>query len=319
LHAKSDIGALRNHHRLVFLLQLALGVSGLIAAGAAVARAAESVHHDARRAHDVVVAGARFTYPAVNVAAALLLLLAALGLTVIITAVIAASRQLRADRNFLARLPVLGTLPGDPYVSVIADENPQAFCAGYLRPRIYISAGATKLLAPEELRAVLLHEQHHRKAHDPLRFACARVLNQALFFLPALSPLSERYVELAELRADDAAVRAAAGERAPLAAALLAFDERAPAGSAGISPERVDSLLGARMQKRLPVALIVASVVALAVTIVVVWRASAVASADATFNLPLLSSQPCMLVLALVPALACLSGIAGRRVLRAGS
>ena len=316
MHAISDTGALRHDHRLVFLLQLALGVCGLIAAGAAVADAAGSVHHDARAPHEVVVLGGHFSYPAVNVAAVVLLVLAALGLIVILSAVIAGLRQLRAYRHFLAHIPVLGTLPSHPYVSVIADETPQAFCAGYLRPRIYISAGAVNLLAPEELSAVLLHEQHHRSARDPLRLACARILSQALFFLPALSPLGERYVELAELRADDAAVRGAAGNKRALASALLAFDERAPNGSAGISPERVDSLLGVRTDPRLPIAPIVASLVALAIAIVVVWRASAVASADATLNLPLVSSQPCMLVLALVPALACLGGIAGRRVLR---
>jgi hypothetical protein len=63
--------------------------------------------------------------------------------------------------------------------------------------------------------------------------------------------------------------------------------------------------------------LIVASVVTLAVAIVVVWRASAIASADATFNLPLVSAQPCMLVLALIPVLACLAAVVGRRGLRA--
>jgi hypothetical protein len=51
--------------------------------------------------------------------------------------------------------------------------------------------------------------------------------------------------------------------------------------------------------------------------IVLVWRASAVASADATFNLPLVSSQPCMLVLALLPAFICFGSIGGRRLLRA--
>lgn len=204
-------------------------------------------------------------------------------------------------------------------MTVIADPSVQAFCAGYLRPRIYISAGAVAMLSPEELDAVLVHEQHHRSARDPLRLACARVLNEALFFVPALSPLSDHYTELAEMRADDTAIRAAAGDRAPLASALLRFDAEAPGGSAGISADRVDSLLGIPSRKPLPTALIAASAAALTVMIVLVWRTSVVASTNATFNLPLLSSQPCMLLLALIPALACLGGIAGRRVLRSGS
>jgi Zn-dependent protease with chaperone function len=317
LHARSDTSPPREDHRVVFGLQLALGALGLIGAGAAVAAAASSVHHDARAAHDVVVLGAHFTYPAVNVAAVVLLLLAALGLTVLVTAALTGWRQLRAYRHFVAGMRLVGPLRGHPGVTIIEDATPQAFCAGFLRPRVYVSAGALELLSVDELGAVLLHEEHHRGTRDPLRLACARVLNQALFFLPALRPLSDRYSELAEQRADAAAIEGAAGAKAPLASALLAFEAGAPAGAAGISPERVDTLLGIAPRKRLPTTLIVASVAALSVLIVLVWRASAVASADATFNLPLLSSQPCMLVLALLPVLACVGSIAGRRVSRA--
>ncbi len=298
---------------------MALGAAGLTAATAAVAAAAGSVHHDQHSAHEVLVFGTRFTYPAVNVAAALLLLLAGLGLVVLLTAAVSCARQVRAYRYFVNDVPVLGELPGHPNVTVIADQTVQAFCAGYLRPRIYISAGAVGMLTPEELDAVLVHEQHHRNARDPLRLAGARILNQALFFLPALSPLSDHYADLAEMRADDTAIRAAAGDRAPLASALLRFDAAAPDGSAGISADRVDSLLGVPSHKPLPMALIAASVAALTVVIVLTWRASVVASANTTFNLPLLSSQPCMLLLALIPAVAFLGSIAGRRVRRSGS
>ena len=66
----------------------------------------------------------------------------------------------------------------------------------------------------------------------------------------------------------------------------------------------------------LPAALIAASLALLSVLIVLVWRASGVASAGATFNLPLVSSQPCMLMLALLPLLACMGG---RRPLRSSA
>jgi hypothetical protein len=39
---------------------------------------------------------------------------------------------------------------------------------------------------------------------------------------------------------------------------------------------------------------------------VLLWRASAGASVAATLNLPIASSAPCVLVLALVPVVACL-------------
>lgn len=261
----------------------------------------------------VVIAGQRFTYPVVNVAAGLLLALAVLGAVVLATLVRGAWRQLRAHRSFVRGIPVLGPLPGRPDVTVIDDPSPQAFCAGYVRPRVYISQGVLELLSEAELGAVLSHEERHRSSRDPLRFACARLLSQALFFVPALAPLRDRYEELAEQKADEAAVRASAGEAAPLASALLAFDAATPAGAAGISNDRVDSLLGQAPRWRLPSPLVVSSLATLSGLVVLVWRASAAASAHATFNLPLLSSQPCMLVLALLPAAVVLAAHTLRR------
>jgi hypothetical protein len=87
-----------------------------------------------------------------------------------------------------------------------------------------------------------------------------------------------------------------------LASALLSFEAASPPGAAGISNERVDSLLGHAPRWHLPSPLIALSLATLCALVVLVWRTSEVASAHSTFNLPLLSSQPCMLVLALLPA-----------------
>lgn len=300
--ARRDTERLRQGHRFVFGLQLALGACGLAAAVAAVGAAAGSVHREGVSAPDIVIAGQRFTYPTVNVAAALLLVLAAVGATVITIALRASWRQLSDYRRFVRGIRLLGPLPGHPGINVVDDPAPHAFCAGYLRPSIYVSTGALAILSDDELAAVLVHEDHHRALRDPLRLASSRILSQALFFLPALPSLGDRYSDLAEERADDAAVRAA-GETGPLASALLAFDAAAPPGTTGISPGRVDSLLGRPSGWRLPSSLVALSLATLSVLTVLVWRASAAASAHATFNLPLLSSQPCMLILALVPIL----------------
>jgi hypothetical protein len=307
LPASGDASGAAGGHRLVFLTQLALGGLGVGVASAAVVAAAESVHRGARGAHRVVIAGQELTYPAVNAAAAVLLALAALGAVVLAMLVRGGWRQLRDYRRFVRGFGVVGALPRHPGAIVIDDPSPQAFCAGYLRPKVYISRGALELLSERELDAVLFHEDHHRATRDPLRFACARVIGQALFFLPALRPLGDRYGDVAEQLADQAAVRRSGGEPAPLAAALLAFDAAAPAGVAGISPARVDSLLGESQRWRFPSPVIALSLATLCTMVVVAWRASATAAAHATFNLPVLSSKPCMLVLALVPALVCLA------------
>jgi hypothetical protein len=297
----------------MFRLHLALGVTGVVATAGAVVAAVVSVHRQAAGAHHLVIAGQQLTYPTINVAAAVLLALAGVGVWVIVGALRACWSQGRAYRGFVGQLRVIGPLPGYPAVSVIDDDQPQAFCAGYLRPKIYVSRGALDVLSGDELRAVLLHEHHHREVRDPLRLACARVLSQSVFFLPILRRLSDRYSDLAELTADAAAVRASGGEKRSLASALLAFDANAHPGVAGISPERVDSLLGEPVQWRVPSALVACTLAGLSALVVVVWRASQAASAHATFNLPVLSSQPCMLVLALLPLLACLALLVGRR------
>jgi hypothetical protein len=302
LPVRSDSEPPRRDHRYVFGLQLALGAGGLAAAAATLAAAAGSVHREAGGAPDIVIAGQRFTYPTVNVAAALLLALAAVGAAVITIALKASWSQLRDYRRFVRGIALLGPLPGHPGINVIADPAPHAFCAGYLRPSIYVSTGALAVLSDDELVAVLVHEDHHRTLRDPLRLASSRILSQALFFLPALPSLGDRYSDLAEERADAAAVRAA-GETGPLAAALLAFDAAAPPRESGIYPGRVDRLLGQPPGWRLPSSLVAVSLATLSILTALIWRASAAASAHATFNLPVLSSQPCMLFLALVPTL----------------
>ena len=310
--ARSDPGPPGRVHRFVFGLQLTLGAGGLAAAVATVGAAIGSVHREGGGAPDIVIAGQRFTYPTVNLAAVLLLILAALGAAVVARALRASWRQLRDYRRFVRGIAIIGPLPGHPGIDVIDDQAPHAFCAGYLRPRIYVSAGALAVLSDDELAAVLVHEDHHRAVRDPLRLASSRILSQALFFLPALPSLRDRYGDLAEERADAAAVRAA-GETGPLASALLAFDAAAPPGASGISPGRVDSLLGQPPGWRVPSSLVAVSFAMLVLLTVLIWRASAAAAAHATFNLPVLSSQPCVLFLALVPTLGYAVAIARRR------
>ncbi len=318
MHASADSTS-GHADGLAFRSQIALGAIGLASACAAVLTALGSVHRSARAANQVVILGQQLTYPAINLAAAILLALAALGAVVLATIVRGIWRQLRAHRRFAGGIPILGPLPGHPGVSVIDENSPQAFCAGYLRPRVYISRGALEMLDRDELTAVVSHENRHRYTRDPLRFALGRLLSDALFFMPALRPLSDRYEQIAEYKADEAAIRASAGESAPLASALLAFEAASPPGVASISNERVDALLGQAPGWRLPSPLLGLSLATLCSLVVLVWRTAGEASAHATFNLPVLSSQPCMLVLALMPAAVILAAHAWRRRHAAGS
>lgn len=133
-----------------------------------------------------------------------------------------------------------------------------------------------KALGPGEFEAVLAHERHHRAQRDPLRLAVARILSHALFFLPVLRTLTERYSALIELSADDAAVRASGGNRAALASAMLLFADHAPSPvtAVGISADRVDYLLGHFPDARLPLRRVVAALLTLLALVPIVLAAA---------------------------------------------
>lgn len=281
-------------------LTAVLGGAGIAAAGAAVGAAIGSIHHVTVGAGELAVAGLAFSYPKLNAAAALILILAGVGVATLALTLRAAWRQRHAHRRLLAGVQVLDPLPGHPAVTVIAGARPEAFCAGFLRPRVYVSRGAVAALTPEELAAVLAHEHQHRRTRDPLRLACGRAVAHAVFFVPVLRPLCERYADLAEQRADRAAVRASAGRPSPLASALLVFDASAPAGLSGVSAARVDALVGQPDRWRVSRSRLLGSLAVLAAVSIVIWRTSAGASADATFNAPLFSTAPCLSLLLLM-------------------
>jgi hypothetical protein len=165
------------------------------------------------------------------------------------------------------------------------------------------AAAAVALLDEDALSAVLAHERHHAHRHDPLRLAVGRVLAHALFFLPKLGDLVERQQALAELSADESAVSGADADRSALARAMLSFSESgASGGSTGIDPARVDYLLGEPPNWRFPVLLCLAAICILVLLVAVAVLAGHVASGSATLALPFLSRQPCIVVLAAIPA-----------------
>lgn len=100
-------------------------------------------------------------------------------------------------------------------VAFVASDQPFAFCGGYWRPQVWVSAGLLAFLDDQELAAVLRHEAHHLQQRDPLRLLVVRTLREALFFLPAVRLLSGCYEVEQEISADRAA-----GDMLRLASAL---------------------------------------------------------------------------------------------------
>lgn len=147
-----------------------------------------------------------------------------------VLAVVSFIRQTKAtlklrDRVRRLRLPTTSLLREsarhtgvEDRVDLVDSEEAFSFAYGVFATRIAVSRGLFEKVAPAELDAILVHERYHVRNKDPLKVFIARLVAQALFFLPVLTELRHRYVAGRELAADRRALRAY-GER-PLAGAL---------------------------------------------------------------------------------------------------
>jgi Zn-dependent protease with chaperone function len=150
----------------------------------------------------------------------------------------------------------------------LAGTDRTAFCAGLLRPRVYVTT-ATAQLGANELAAVLAHEAAHARRRDPLRRLITRSAADVVFWFPLLRWCLHRHVENTEVYADKAAIDHAG--RQGLAAALLAAAQPPVAvpAMAGATETRIAHLLGEDLPVRRPPANLV--VLSLLGTIGAVW------------------------------------------------
>lgn len=129
--------------------------------------------------------------------------------------------------------------PDVPGTLVVDHPTAAAYCVPGVRARLVVSAGTLRLLAREELHAVLAHERAHaRERHDLVLLpfsSLLRVFPRARIVRDALAAVSL----LVEMRADDRA--ACEQSRRLLATALLRFGTvahaDAPVGALGAADE----------------------------------------------------------------------------------
>jgi hypothetical protein len=294
----------------LFHLTLALAAAAVALSATALALAAHSVTVSSDASvHRFDVLGRTIVYPSANPSALIVLALAGLGLVVLLRALRSVARQALAQRT-LARSLARRRLREIGDVTVIAGDAPTAMCAGLRRPRIYVSEAALDDLAPGELEAVLAHETHHRAQRDPLRLALAQLLGDVL---PPVRRLARQHALATEIDADAAALYVADGDAAPLASAMLRL-AKAPDGAVGIEAGRVDSLLGRPPGRALAIGCALGAIAALVLLALVVVLAGRTAASSATLALPVLSRQPCVGALALLPgALGALAAVFLRR------
>src|SRR5215469_14688785 len=158
-------------------------------------------------------------------------------------------RRALRDRREHAALVAAAGRPGDePDVAIVDHDVPAVYCLPCGRHQIVISAGALTALTPEQLRAVLAHERAHLRRRHHVNLALATALSRAFPRVPLLSQAQPQLAVLAEMAADDAAIRC--HRRDDLASALVVL-ARAGAGAqpatlAASGPEAI-----ARLQRLL--------------------------------------------------------------------
>lgn len=134
----------------------------------------------------------------------------------------------------------------------ISGERAGVFCAGFIRPRLYVAARAVQALEREELRAVLEHERYHLERRDPLRMFIAELVLWCLRFVPGIKRMYEEFRTSVELAADEAAIERLGSNRALSSALLRLLSQHggtrvaAPVGVAyfGVTDRRIEHLLG---------------------------------------------------------------------------
>jgi TonB family protein len=90
--------------------------------------------------------------------------------------------------------------------------------SGFLHPRIHLSVDLLRSLDEETLRAVLLHENAHRRRYEPLRYGIQRTAFCLFFYFPPLWFLLRQLHDSSELACDEAALEQGADPAAYLAA-----------------------------------------------------------------------------------------------------
>jgi len=118
----------------------------------------------------------------------------------------------------------------DHEVRLIGGARREAFVAGPIRPAIYMSRSLLELLDPGELRAVVLHEEHHRRRRDPLRSLALASWARLLGWLPPAGRWIDARLAHLEISADEYALSRGA-TRAAVASALLKCDQGGAPGA----------------------------------------------------------------------------------------
>jgi len=137
----------------------------------------------------------------------------AVGVPVVIGIALVASfafhlaRARRARTQHREAVDLVGRHSAHLSATVLPYDAPAAYCLPGRHPRIVISDAAVRRLTPEQLDAVLEHEQAHITGRHHLALAAAEAFHAVFRWLPLAHHAREQTALLLEMIADDRALR----------------------------------------------------------------------------------------------------------------
>jgi beta-lactamase regulating signal transducer with metallopeptidase domain len=158
-----------------------------------------------------------------------------LGLTMLSVGAVRLARTVRATSHAVSQWIHTAEPVALPVVTIPAFAVDASFpivaVVGIARPRLVVARSVLKACSPDELAAVLMHEQHHVDRRDNLRRAVMIALPDFLAWFPASRRLLADWRDAGEDAADEAAERLGAQGRLLLAQALIRVARLAPPGA----------------------------------------------------------------------------------------
>jgi Zn-dependent protease with chaperone function len=151
--------------------------------------------------------------------------------------------HVRAARQQALRHAQTARLVGCPEpalgATLVDHPQPAAYCVAGPQPTVVLTTGALQALDPAQLDAVLAHERAHLAGRHHLLVAMAKIARQVLPFMPLMRDTDAQVTRLAEMHADDTALRSS--DPGPLATALVIL-ATPPAPAPGLAAAATDAV-----------------------------------------------------------------------------
>ncbi|MGI5143897.1 M56 family metallopeptidase [Streptomyces sp. CA-106110] len=131
---------------------------------------------------------------------------AAIGVTLIASFAFHLTRARRARTRHQEAVDLVGRHSAQLGAIVLSHDAPAAYCLPGRRPRIVITDATVRQLTPEQLGAVLQHEQGHIRGRHHLPLAAMQAFRSIFRWVPLARHAQEQTTLLLEMIADDRAL-----------------------------------------------------------------------------------------------------------------